>query len=67
MDPGKTPRIVDINFPPVALVSGPCLEEILAMTMRSLESTRLGLADVVNEGRERWRLIQLASAVPRLP
>lgn len=46
----------------------PCLEDILAMTHEEFGiDTARGWQKVVNEGRERWRLIQLTSAVRDCP
>jgi hypothetical protein len=66
--PGKAPRIVDVHFPLGGPRFRPCLEDILAMTREEFGiDTAKGWQKVVNEGRRRWRLIQLASAVRDCP
>lgn len=66
--PGRAPRIVDVHFPLGGPRFRPCLEDILAMTREEFGiDTAKGWQKVVNEGRQRWRLIQLASAVRDSP
>jgi hypothetical protein len=66
--PGKAPKIADVHFPLGGPRFRPCLEDILVMVREEFGiDTAAGWRDVVNEGRRRWRLIQLAAAVRDCP
>lgn len=66
--PGKAPRIADVHFPLGGPRFRPCLEDVLAMVREEFGiDTARAWSKVVNEGRRRWRLIQLAAAVRDCP
>jgi hypothetical protein len=66
--PGSAPRISTVHFPLGGPRFRPCLEDILAMTREEFGiDAAKDWRRVVQEGRRKWRLIQLAAAVRDCP
>lgn len=68
-DEGATvPRLGDLHFPLGGARFRPCLEDVLQMLADELGvDVESGAYEALAEGRERWRLDQLAAAVRHSP